>query len=365
MDIVLSFDTTGSMRPCIREVRRKAVELVNTLFDEYNGLRIGIISHDDYCDYPRIYNELLLTSNRKEIVDFINTTPDTSGGDSDECYELILDRVSAFNWREDVAKVFVLLGDADPHEVGYRYNNFKVTVDWRERATYIKDRGIVLYPVQCLYGSSRFYNQLAQISGTPKLSLAQFSDINQLISAVVHKASSNERLEEYSTQLEDEGKLNRNLASIIDRLLGKRVVETEEGILTPKYPYTRTVTSRYFIPEGLIPVKEGRFQLLHVDVPTDIKTFVENTGARFKKGMGFYELTKAEDVQETKEVILRDKISGDMFTGKDARNLIGIPYGTRGRVKMRDGKYDIFIQSTSNNRKLVDGTRFLYEAEMY
>jgi len=102
--------------------------------------------------------------------------------------------------------------------------------------------------------------------------------------------------------------------------------------------------------------------MLHVDKDTPIKDFVQSTGATFKIGRGFYELTKSELVQEHKEVVLRNN-AGDMFSGAKARDMIGLPLGTRGTVRpMRDLGYTVFIQSTSPNRKLMGNTRFLYEA---
>ena len=104
--------------------------------------------------------------------------------------------------------------------------------------------------------------------------------------------------------------------------------------------------------------------MLHVDITTPINDFVRATGAVFKIGRGFYELTKPELVQERKEVVLRDK-TGDMFSGEKARTMIGLPFGVRGRIRpmKKDFGYDVFIQSTSANRKLLAGTRFLYEAK--
>ena len=184
--------------------------------------------------------------------------------------------------------------------------------------------------------SKHFHTSLSKIWNTPLLSLHQFSDIEPLLFALTYKQDSDTRLEQYGTELESTGRLNRNLAAIIDQLLGK---EVEPHVYTD-YRYEpvrhRPISkSRFSIPDGLVPVDPTRFQMLHVDSNTDIKSFVENTGARFKKGMGFYELTKSETIQENKEVVLRDKVSGDMFTGKDARGLIGIPYGSRGTVPRR------------------------------
>lgn len=55
---------------------------------------------------------------------------------------------------------------------------------------------------------------------------------------------------------------------------------------------------------------------------------------------------------------------GDLYSGAKAREMIEPPEGVEARVaaaKLED--YTVFVQSTSANRKLVGGTRFLYEVE--
>ena len=42
IEVVFSFDTTGSMYPCLTQVRRKIKDTVSRLLDEVPGIRIGI-----------------------------------------------------------------------------------------------------------------------------------------------------------------------------------------------------------------------------------------------------------------------------------------------------------------------------------
>ena len=93
-------------------------------------------------------------------------------------------------------------------------------------------------------------------------------------------------------------------------------------------------------------------------------------GVDFKKGRGFYELTKAETVHGYKEIVLMDKATGDIFNGAKVREMLELPPQAdkkgedREDVKLRPvsfEKYAVFIQSTSANRALVPGTRLLYE----
>ncbi len=349
MDLIVSFDTTGSMYPCLSEVRRKVESFVSTLFTQVPDLRVGIIAHGDYCDHPRTITELPLSNDVKRICNFIHTVKATTGGDSDECYELVLDNALKADWQSDT-KVFVLIADANPHEVGYRYGNYTVTQNWKVLAEKLKERGIKNYAVQCLshrYQTS-FYTTLARIAGTPKLDLHQFSDIIPILTALVYKQQDNIRVVEYGKQLQSEGLLNRNLAQVFNALVDA------SGLIGGLEYNTKSV--------DLEAVHPSRFQLLHVDSDTSIKDFVVSTGATFKLGHGFYQLTKRELIQERKEVVLVNN-KGDMFSGNKARELIGLPYGERGNVTPNKAlAYDVFVQSTSVNRKLLGKTKFLYEA---
>lgn len=99
------------------------------------------------------------------------------------------------------------------------------------------------------------------------------------------------------------------------------------------------------------------------DSGIEIKPFIErSTGKELLKGAAFYQLTKTEArVQDTKLIVIRDRTNGKMYSGSEARTLIGLP--TVGNARLHPGNhgnYDLFIQSTSINRKLVGGTGVLY-----
>jgi hypothetical protein len=87
-------------------------------------------------------------------------------------------------------------------------------------------------------------------------------------------------------------------------------------------------------------------------------------GLIFKVGRGFYEFTKTETIQAKKEIILMDRVTGDLFEGSAAREILGLPMDVAIRIKPSNlEKYVVFVQSTSANRKLIGNTQFLYEVE--
>lgn len=115
-----------------------------------------------------------------------------------------------------------------------------------------------------------------------------------------------------------------------------------------------------------------RVQLFPVsasDHEMQIRDFVEIrclNGLPMKKGAAFYQLTKSEDkVQASKKIIIRDKSSGSIYYGDAARQMLGLPSYSDVRLKPADlGNFDVFIQSTSVNRKVQSGSQILYWAEV-
>jgi hypothetical protein len=59
-----------------------------------------------------------------------------------------------------------------------------------------------------------------------------------------------------------------------------------------------------------------------------------------------------------------DRKTGDLYSGARARELLGLPPGETVRIRPASlEKYVVFVQSTSANRKLMGGSKFLYEVE--
>lgn len=94
-----------------------------------------------------------------------------------------------------------------------------------------------------------------------------------------------------------------------------------------------------------------------------IRPFVEEKlGEAMARGAGFYQLCKTEPkVQANKRIAIRDKTTGTVFAGDAARQMLALP--TIGTVRLAPDElndYDVFIQSTSVNRKLDKGTQLMY-----
>jgi len=106
-------------------------------------------------------------------------------------------------------------------------------------------------------------------------------------------------------------------------------------------------------------------QVMFLTAPKDyqIRDLIIDSGQQWIKGAAFYQLVKTEKkVQDYKLVALRVKSSGKVYCGQDARDMLGIgnAVGTVRLVPGDHGKFDVFIQSTSVNRKIPAGTEVMY-----
>lgn len=93
-----------------------------------------------------------------------------------------------------------------------------------------------------------------------------------------------------------------------------------------------------------------------------IRPFVEaRLGRSMVRGAAYYELKKKETVQPQKQLIIRDKKTKMIYGGDQARMLLGLPSGSSIKVAPGDhGNFDIYVQSTSVNRKLDAGAELVY-----
>lgn len=376
IDMCFTFDTTGSMYPCLTQLRRYIKETCIRLFKDIPNLRISIIAHGDYCDAGRTYVTKILdfTNDVNKVTNFVSTVGSTGGGDSPECYELVLHEArTKLSWESGRSKIIVMIGDDVPHPPHYRLNTMKI--DWRNELGLLLESNINVYGVHAMPGirghSKPFYQEIAKTTGGFYLTLDQFSYINDLVMGICYKQESPEALDEFVIEIKNKGRMTRGLSISIGTLTGKTPEVSVHNVAT-----AASSKSRYAYEEdGLVPVPSGRFQVLDVDSDVTIQNFINDQGVSYQKGRGFYELVrygkKRYKVQPYKEIILMDRESGDFFTGSETRDILGL-MSWRPKSECTGGikeslppnqldKYRVFIQSTSYTRKLVPGSSLLYE----
>lgn len=148
--------------------------------------------------------------------------------------------------------------------------------------------------------------------------------------------------------------------------MGKQIRETTERFMQARSTGSRGVKNLFSIENPTISeisrnlqaLHYGQFRLFDVESEGRIDQFVENqTGRAYKLGEAYYQLSKTEIIQPQKQVAILGKQG--LFVGADARQLLGLPDEHVKVGPNYNTDYTVFVQSTSNNRKLMPNTKLL------
>ena len=134
-----------------------------------------------------------------------------------------------------------------------------------------------------------------------------------------------------------------------------------------------TRTTKFFVNADLSKVKSKDLdalediskyvKIMDVNKESPIKEFIEEKTKRpYIIGSAFYRLDKTELVQSTKRIIIYDKDTKSIYGGTQARDIIGLPLFNDAKLSPYNvSKYEVFVESTSVNRKLPRGTKVLLD----
>jgi hypothetical protein len=97
------------------------------------------------------------------------------------------------------------------------------------------------------------------------------------------------------------------------------------------------------------------------DARPEIQPFVAGCNHHYRVGKAYYQLAKREKIQGNKAIIVVEKKTAKAYAGDfdAARKLLGLPEHEISVKPEPNSEYLIYIQSTSNNRKLDIGTKLL------
>ena len=163
----------------------------------------------------------------------------------------------------------------------------------------------------------------------------------------------------------------------------KEAVEMSRATVGAVQQYTQSramgarSTKRFYAdPSNLTAsgIKANTKQVTPSDIKQVTKTMAGRTiadlyGGNFRQGHHYYQLMKAEYIQEDKDLVVFIKDPNSKADGageyrlgsRSVRTLLGLP--ETGRIRVHPGpvsdKYKIFVQSSSTNRKLVEGQTML------
>lgn len=152
-------------------------------------------------------------------------------------------------------------------------------------------------------------------------------------------------------------------ANVIQNTTQSFVQARAAGIRGSKSVFTLNAQnlSATVLATNLQALGSGLYDVLNVPSGRpEIASFVSfATGKPYVIGSAFYQIVKPETVQSHKQVAIMDRRTSMVYTGPQARQLIGLPDHEVRVHPDRFSDYLIFIQSTSTNRKLDTGTKLL------
>ncbi|XP_046566708.1 uncharacterized protein LOC124275270 [Haliotis rubra] len=185
MEIVFSFDTTGSMNACLTEIRGRLQDIIQRLQADIPAIRMAVFAHGDYCTKSSYVTKWIdFSTDVKKLCDFVMNVKGTGGtDDGGECYELVLRQVGEnLSWTPGSNRALVLVGDDNPHEPNFRANKRKI--DWREEIRTLHTMGIKIYGVECDNWATIFYRTISKETECRHLKIENFTDIFDFLMAI-------------------------------------------------------------------------------------------------------------------------------------------------------------------------------------
>jgi len=214
LDICFMVDETGSMGPYINTVKQKILEIIHNIRSKElcSSLRIAAVSYRDHPpeDNTFVTKVFKFNKNSEEIKQHILGMQASGGGDGPEAVSDAIYDVNRLYWREKAAKIVIWMGDAPPHGVEKKGDNFKKGCpdgkDWKKEAEYAYNRGILIYSVGCYPEISKYkkaekvYKEIAEITKGKFVPLEKAHLLVSLITGVAEGELEKLKVEELVAQ---------------------------------------------------------------------------------------------------------------------------------------------------------------------
>lgn len=227
VDYVIAFDTTGSMRNYIADVRKYVKELIPTLLKSNDNLLIKIVAFGDYYDmydvkrkiFGNAYQVIELTNEANELINFVSKAKDTSGGDGKEFYGLVINKIAKeTQWRENSKRVVLLIADAHAHTLGRTPDGYQNDYDWEVEAKAAAKLDIQ-FDTLSISGND-WYEELSKITKGVHALWSDSTQTTKIVQASVLSVSSEISYNAYVAEVEKEGDIKLTAAV---KSFGKRL----------------------------------------------------------------------------------------------------------------------------------------------
>jgi uncharacterized protein YegL len=110
-----------------------------------------------------------------------------------------------------------------------------------------------------------------------------------------------------------------------------------------------------------VPQKDYNILINEGVKAVEIRDLIESKIPKYtyRKGDAFYELVKNEHIQPQKQIMIQNKKNGKVYSGSNARKLLNLP-NQEVKITVGDfGEWNVYVQSTSVNRRVIPKQRVL------
>jgi len=194
LDLVFLMDCTGSMGAYIDAAKQSIRAIISRIIQQADAdVRLGLVAYRDHPPQDKTYVTQIFEFTREIAVmqSNLDTLSAAGGGDGPEAVTAALFAVESFPFREEAAKICILIADAPPHGIGESGDGFPNGDpdghDPLALARSMAKRGIVIYSVGCepalgQYKNARaFMVSLAEITEGQAIALSSASLLAEVI----------------------------------------------------------------------------------------------------------------------------------------------------------------------------------------
>lgn len=185
LDVIVAFDTTGSMTPWVENVQQKMEYFAGGLLKLLDA-RLCLIGVGDHGDGRNMLQIRPFSSDLAELKASIEGLAPTDGRDAPEAFECLFKVLNRLD-TDDAPAVLVVITDSIPHGMeGYQGEDdgCPFGVDWREELDELRAKLKNVYLVSCAEDAALLELQRKIVAGNSFIRLNDFRRLTNLIMAI-------------------------------------------------------------------------------------------------------------------------------------------------------------------------------------
>lgn len=223
LDVVMAFDTTGSMDVYLNEVQMHIQLIVREIRKRVPDARIAVIAYKDHEQGPYVTRTLPFSDKEDDIITFLRSheIAPGAGGGGPEAVECALYEANQLDWSPgNKGKALILIGDKPPHGVMDAFEECTRGRDYREETNRLIQKHVKMYTVLCnnVSETRTTFQWFADRTGGKFVTLEAIHDLVELLVAVSIRESNPLLLQAYTEELKQKGKLTESKRKLLQSI---------------------------------------------------------------------------------------------------------------------------------------------------